>query len=634
MSNVVSPELIKTVVLLATSVTIVPLFKRIGLGSVLGYLVAGCLIGPSVFGMIEDAESVLHMAELGVVMFLFIIGLEMHPERLWAMRKAIFGRGFLQVGLCGALLTFAGIYILHLPKEVAFIAGMGFTLSSTAIVMQVLEERGVTNTPKGQRVISTLIFEDLSIVPLLASIAFLTPETKHIEHQTNWTSIAIALGAVVGLVVAGKWLMNPIFRLISKAHIREMMTAAALLVVLGAALAMEASGLSMAMGAFVAGVMLSESAFRHQLEADIEPFRGLLLGLFFMGVGMSLDLTLVFDNALWLLGIVCLYIIGKALAVYTVARITKLDRKESVGRMTIMAHGGEFAFVLFSAATTAGVMTKDQNATFTAAVIISMLFSPLIGLLMRKINQRKSVNQEEKVDTSDLDPIVDLEDSVLVIGFGRFSQIVCQSLLVRGINVSVIDRNIENIRAAAKFGFKVYYGDGIRLDVLRAAGIEKAKCVVIGINDTDRIESIVQNLKDAYPKLPILARTYDRKTTVSLIKRDVDFIVRETFESALTLSHATLMQLGINKIEADEVIAEVRYLDQERLNEEVLHGFSTDIIRKYWMPKPFIKPHSDAEALNEETAEILEKEDDTNDEAAVETLLHDDSEAEKQKEVE
>ena len=634
MSNVVSPELIKTVVLLATSVTIVPLFKRIGLGSVLGYLVAGCLIGPSVFSFIKDAESVLHMAELGVVMFLFIIGLEMHPERLWAMRKAIFGRGLLQVGLCGSLLTLAGIYLLKLPKEVAFIAGMGFTLSSTAIVMQVLEERGITNTPKGQRVISTLIFEDLAIVPLLASIAFLTPETTHIEHHTNWLSVVIALGTVIGLVVAGKWLMNPIFRLISKAHIREMMTAAALLVVLGAALAMEASGLSMAMGAFVAGVMLSESAFRHQLEADIEPFRGLLLGLFFMGVGMSLDLTLVFDNALWLLGIVCLYIIGKALAVYTVARITKLDRKESVGRMTIMAHGGEFAFVLFSAATTAGVMTKDQNATFTAAVIISMLFSPLIGLLMRKINQRKSTNQEEKVDTSDLDPIVDLEDSVLVIGFGRFSQIVCQSLLVRGINVSVIDRNIENIRAAAKFGFKVYYGDGIRLDVLRAAGIEKAKCVVIGINDTDRIESIVQNLKDAYPKLPILARTYDRTTTVSLIKRDVDFIVRETFESALTLSHATLMQLGINKIEADEVIAEVRYLDQERLNEEVLHGFSTDIIRKYWMPKPFIKPHSDAEALNEETAEILEKEDDTNDEAAVETLLHDDSEAEKQKEVE
>ena len=610
MSNVVSPELIKTVVLLATSVTIVPLFKRIGLGSVLGYLVAGCLIGPSVFSFIKDAESVLHMAELGVVMFLFIIGLEMHPERLWAMRKAIFGRGLLQVGLCGVLLTFAGIYILNLPKEVAFIAGMGFTLSSTAIVMQVLEERGITNTPKGQRVISTLIFEDLSIVPLLASIAFLTPETKHIEHQTNWTSIAIALGAVVGLVVAGKWLMNPIFRLISKAHIREMMTAAALLVVLGAALAMEASGLSMAMGAFVAGVMLSESAFRHQLEADIEPFRGLLLGLFFMGVGMSLDLSLVFNDAVWLLGIVCLYIVGKALAVYTVARITKLDRTESVGRMTIMAHGGEFAFVLFSAATTAGVMSNHENATFTAAVIISLLFSPFITQITRKLAQcgeRKSATQP---DTSDLSPIDDLEDNVLVIGFGRFSQIVCQTLLIRGISVSVIDRNIENIRAAAKFGFKVYYGDGIRLDVLYAAGIEKAKCVVIGINDTDRIETIVSQLKGAYPNLPILTRTYDRKTTVSLIKQDVDFIVRETFESAIALSQATLMKLGIDKIEADEVIKEVRALDQERLNEEVLHGFSNEIVKKYWTPKPFIKPHADAQALNDETAELLIDEDD------------------------
>ena len=605
MSNVISPELIKTVVLLATSVTIVPLFKRLGLGSVLGYLVAGCLIGPSVFGVIEDPSSVVHMAELGVVMFLFIIGLEMHPERLWAMRKAIFGRGLLQVGLCGTLLTLAGIYVLDLSKEVAFIAGMGFTLSSTAIVMQVLEERGISNTPKGQRVISTLIFEDLSIVPLLASIAFLMPETKHIEHNTNWTSIGIALSAVIGLIVAGKWLMNPIFRLISKVHIREMMTAAALLVVLGAALAMEAGGLSMAMGAFVAGVMLSESAFRHQLEADIEPFRGLLLGLFFMGVGMSLDLSLVFHHAFWLLGIVCIYVIGKAISIYLVARLTRLSRPESISRMSMMAHGGEFAFVLFSAALAAGVLNKEQSAALTAAVIISMLFSPLITLAVRKILQRRAVKNPTTEDISDLDSIMNLEDSVLVLGFGRFSQIVCQTLLVRGINVSVIDRNIENIRAAAKFGFKVYYGDGVRLDVLHAAGINKAKCIVIGINDTDRIESIVTQLKHAYPDLPILTRTYDRQTTVNLIKQDVDYIVRETFESALTLGHATLMRLGVNKMEADEVITEVRRLDQERLNEEVLHGFSMDIVRRYWTPQPFIKPHLNAEALNDEAAEIL-----------------------------
>ena len=600
MSSVASPELIKTVILLASSVTIVPLFKRLGLGSVLGYLVAGSLIGPSVFGIIQDPAAVVHLAELGVVMFLFIIGLEMHPERLWAMRKAIFGRGLLQVGLCGCLLTFAGIYLLNLSKEVAFIAGMGFTLSSTAIVMQTLEDRGITSTPKGQRVISTLIFEDLAIVPLLASIAFLVPNSADAKQTTDWMSIGIALAAVVGLIVSGKWLMNPLFRLISKARVREMMTAAALLVVLGAALTMELGGLSMAMGAFVAGVMLSESSFRHQLEADIEPFRGLLLGLFFMGVGMSLDLSLVFNHLFLLLVIVCLYILCKGL--------TRLQHREAFGRMALLAHGGEFAFVLFSAATSASVMSAHENATFTAAVILSMLFSPLITQLARIVTLRAENKQNTQQKNHDLDPIVDLEDTVLVLGFGRFSQIVCQTLLLRGINVAVIDRNIDNIRAAAKFGFKVYYGDGIRLDVLQAAGIEKAKCVVIGINDTDRIEAIVSQLKEAYPELPILTRTYDRQTTVSLIKQDVDFIVRETFESALTLSRATLMKLGINQVEADEVISEVRSLDQERLNEEVLHGFSSEIVKKYWTPKPFIKPHCDAKALNEEAAEILEEE--------------------------
>ena len=460
MSELSNPELVKTVVLLATSVTIVPLFKRIGLGSVLGYLIAGCLIGPSGFGLFQDPSSIVHMAELGVVMFLFIIGLEMHPERLWSMRKAIFGRGLLQVGLCGVLLTLAGIYLLHLSFPVAFIAAMGFSLSSTAIVMQVLEERGISSTPKGQRVVSTLLFEDLSIVPLLAFVAFLSPETDSTSHSTNWTGIGMALVAVLGLVATGKWLMNPIFRMISKAHIREMMTAAALLVVLGAALLMEISGLSMAMGAFVAGVMLSESAFRHQLEADIEPFRGLLLGLFFMGVGMSLDFTLVWHNALWLLGIVFLYILGKAISVYAVARATLLNHKEAIGRTAIMAHGGEFAFVLFSAATTAGVLSADLNATFTAAVIISMLFSPLIVLVLRRLSKPNTLVSINTDQVDGIDLIESVENSVVVLGFGRFSQIVCQTLLARGIQVTVIDSNIDRIRSAAKFGFKVYYGDG------------------------------------------------------------------------------------------------------------------------------------------------------------------------------
>lgn len=622
MSNLANPELVKVVALLATSITIVPLFKRLGLGSVLGYLVAGCLIGPSGFGLFQDPSAVVHMAEIGVVMFLFIIGLEMHPELLWSMRKAIFGRGFLQVASCGALLTFAGIYLLGLSKEVAFIAGMGFTLSSTAIVMQVLEDKGISSTPKGQRIVSTLLFEDLAIVPLLASIAFLAPQAENAETATNWTAIGAGLVGVLILVAAGKWLMNPLFRMISKAKIREMMTAAALLVVLGAALLMEFSGLSMAMGAFVAGVMLSESAFRHQLEADIEPFRGLLLGLFFMGVGMSLDLNLVINNWLWLLGIVALYVFGKGLGIYLVALITRLTQREAIMRVAIMSHGGEFAFVLFASAATAGVLTTQMHATLTAAVIVSMLLSPLLVIFIQRLVARFSKPASpDAPNLAEIEFAEEAENNVLVIGFGRFNQIVCQTLLARGMNVSVIDSNSDHIRAAAKFGFKVYYGDGGRLDVLRAGGLEKADCVIIGISDPKRCEQIVELLKHEYPLKPVLARTYDRLSAVNLIKQHVDYQVRETFESALTLSKVALMKLGVDEIDAGEVIEHIRHLDQERLTEEVLHGLSEERVREYWAIKPFVKPQHEGEALNSAAADILATEDDEQaDEAAAEAV--------------
>lgn len=605
MSNLVSPELVKIVVLLATSVTIVPLFKRIGLGSVLGYLVAGCLVGPSGIGLFQDPGAVVHMAELGVVMFLFIIGLEMHPELLWAMRKAIFGRGFLQVATCGTLLTLAGIYVLGFSKEVAFIAGMGFALSSTAIVMQVLEDKGISSTPKGQRIVATLLFEDLAIVPLLASVAFLAPN-QATESTTNWAAIGISLVAVLILVAAGKWLINPIFRIISKAKIREMMTAAALLVVLGAALLMEISGLSMAMGAFLAGVMLSESSFRHQLEADIEPFRGLLLGLFFMGVGMSLDLGLVLNNWLWLLAIVAVYVVGKGLGIFIIAAITRLSMTESMMRMTIMAHGGEFAFVLFSAAATAGILSPDNHATFTAAVIVSMLLSPLLILLLQGVNKKKSKN--ELPNMVGVDIAEDLEANVLVLGFGRFSQIVCQVLLARGLSVSVIDSNTDHIRAAARFGFKVYYGDGTRLDVLRASGIANADCVIVGVGNPQKTEKIVELIKSEYPLVPVFTRTYDRQSAVDLVKKHhVDYYVRETFESALALSQVAIERLGTSMQEAKEIINYVRRLDAERFNEEVLHGFSAEVARKYWSPTPWVNPQHEGTALNEATADMLEE---------------------------
>ncbi|HGO5814586.1 TPA: monovalent cation:proton antiporter-2 (CPA2) family protein [Mannheimia haemolytica] len=606
MSGLVSPELVKTVVLLATSVTIVPLFKRIGLGSVLGYLVAGCLVGPAGFGLFQDPAAVVHMAELGVVMFLFIIGLEMHPELLWAMRKAIFGRGFLQVATCGTLLTLAGIYLLGFSKEVAFIAGMGFTLSSTAIVMQVLEDKGISSAPKGQRIVATLLFEDLAIVPLLAFVAFLSPNQADAEAGTNWAAIGISIVAVLVIIAAGKWLMNPVFRIISKAKIREMMTAAALLVVLGAALLMEISGLSMAMGAFLAGVMLSESSFRHQLEADIEPFRGLLLGLFFMGVGMSLDLGLVLNNWVWLLAIVAVYVIGKGLGIFIVAAMTRLSLAESIMRTTIMSHGGEFAFVLFSAAATAGILTPDNHATFTAAVIVSMLLSPLLILIKQGVKKKKG--KTEAPNMTGVDTPKDLEANVLVIGFGRFNQIVCQVLLAKGLSVSVIDSNTDHIRAAARFGFKLYYGDGARLDVLRASGIANANCVIVGVGNPERTEKIVELIKSEYPLVPVFARTYDRQSAVDLVKKHhVDYYVRETFESAITLSQAAIEHLGSSEEEAKQIINYVRRLDADRFNEEVLHGFSEEVLRKYWVPTPWVNPQHEGTALNEATADMLEE---------------------------
>ncbi|MDE4020548.1 cation:proton antiporter, partial [Glaesserella parasuis] len=472
-----------------------------------------------------------------------------------------------------------------------------------------LEEKGISTTPKGQRIVSTLIFEDLAIVPLLASIAFLAPEQAGAEQGTNWTAIGAGLVGVLILVASGKWLMNPLFKMISKAHIREMMTAAALLVVLGSALLMELSGLSMAMGAFVAGVMLSESSFRHQLEADIEPFRGLLLGLFFMGVGMSLDLSLVLNNWLWLLGVILLYVVGKGLSIYVVALVTKLTNLEAIMRTAIMSHGGEFAFVLFSAAATAGVFTADNQATFTAAVIVSMLLSPLVMIVIQRL-----VNLKVKKSTGEAQPNLEgiefaenLESSVLVIGFGRFSQIICQVLLARRINVSVIDSDVENIRMATRFGFKVYYGDGARIDVLRASGIAQADCVIVGLAEPDRTLQILELIKHEYPLVPVFARSYDRFNTVNLIKHHVDYQVRETFESALLLSKVTLERLGATETEAQDVINLVRHLDQERLNEEVLHGFSDEIAKKYWRVEPFVKPAHEATALNEETADILEE---------------------------
>ncbi|MBO1021961.1 cation:proton antiporter [Methylobacterium sp. SD274] len=567
-------ELVQVVALLAAGVVAVPVFKRIGLGSVLGYLVAGLAIGPFGLGLFSDAHAILHVAELGVVMFLFIIGLEMEPSRLWGMRREIFGLGLAQVGVCIAALMLVGIAMGFSPA-ISFVAGTGFVLTSTAIVMQLLEERGSLSTPKGQRIVAILLLEDLAIVPLLAIVALLAPGGQATGTMDRVYGIGIALGSVAALVAAGRWLLNPLFRLLAAAKAREVMTAAALLVVLGSALAMQLGGLSMAMGAFLAGVLLSESSFRHQLEADIEPFRGILLGLFFLGVGMSLDLTVIAANWALILTGVAAYMVVKSIVIYAIARLLRASHPEAMERAALMAQGGEFAFVLYAAAASAGIIDGTTNAILTATIILSMAVTPLMVIAFDRLGPKASVSTEGVAVPENL------VGSALIIGFGRFGQVVSQPLISRGCSVSIIDTNPAYIRVAEQFGFKVYYGDGTRLDILHAAGAATARAILICIDDREAARRIAELARAEFPLVPVLARARDREHAIELIHAGVAYQLRETLESALAFGEQALLAIGDEPDSASAVMAEVRRRDAERLDMETVGGIyaGRDLIR-------------------------------------------------------
>jgi glutathione-regulated potassium-efflux system protein KefB len=601
--EVPTSELAKVVVLLAAGVVAVPLFKRAGLGSVLGYLTAGVIIGPFGFAVFSEPSTILHVAELGVVMFLFVIGLEMEPSRLWGLRRQIFGLGALQVCVCGALLTGIGILAGFAPI-VAFIGGMGFTLTSTAVVVQVLEERGDTLTPLGQRAISILLLEDLAIVPLLAIVAFLAPVTAMAPSGSRWEHIAIAIAAVAALVAAGRWLLNPFFNILARAEAREVMTAAALLVVLGASLLMQFAGLSMAMGAFLAGVLLSESTFRHQLEADIEPFRGILLGLFFIAVGMSLDLALIVRDWQFIVLGTLAYMTAKALGIYLVARLLRTPHREAIYRTALFAQGGEFAFVLYAAAAAAGIFDGGVNASLTAIVILSMALTPLLILALRWMPK------EDKQSMDGVEVAEGLKANALVIGFGRFGQVASQHLLLRGIDVSIIEKDTEMIRAAADFGFKVYYGDGTRLDVLRTSGALEAEAILVCVDEPETANRIVEIVKSEFPLSKLYVRAFDRTHTLSLIKAGVDYQIRETLESAMTFGEQALIGLGVPREEAAEVTADARKRDAERLQLQLSGGIyaGRSLLRgNISIPTPLAPPKREGSVVDAATAKAMDQ---------------------------
>ncbi|WP_373882817.1 monovalent cation:proton antiporter-2 (CPA2) family protein [Acinetobacter pittii] len=598
-----SISLVAPVVLLAAAVIAVPIFKRIGLGSVLGYLIAGLIIGPFGFAFFQDSAAILHIAELGIVMYLFVIGLEMQPSHLWSLRREIFGLGTLQIIICALALTGVGL-LFGFTWQVAFIGAAGFVLTSTAIVMQLLGDRGDLTQPRGQKIVAILLFEDLLIVPLLAIIAFMAP--NHVVESTSvrLENIGIGLIAIAGLIAAGYWLLNPLFRLLAAAKAREVMTAAALLVVLGAALLMQVSGLSMAMGAFLAGVLLSESTFRHQIEADIEPFRGILLGLFFLGVGMSLDLSVVAQNWQLIISGVIALMFAKALMIYMVARVTKSPHTEALDRALLMAQGGEFAFVLFSAALSAQVIDSTVKSNLTAIVVLSMVLTPIVGIIFKSFTQAKTKVSLENIDVAD-----GLSGSVLMIGFGRFGQVTSQLLLARGVDVTIIDNNTDMIRNAEKFGFKIYYGDGCRLDILHASGAATAQAIVVCVDSKETTNRIVELVTHEFPLAKLLVRSYDREHSLHLVKQKVDFMIRETFESAIKFGGVILQELGVDEDEVERITEEIRDLDNERFETEIAaDDVNAGVGMQYTHthhPRPtapLIRPKQEGRILNKEDA--------------------------------
>ncbi len=592
----------QAVILLGSAVVAAPLFKKIGLGTVLGYLFAGIVIGP-IFGLIGNAEDILHFAELGIVFLLFIVGLEVKPSRLWSMRHDILGLGTLQVVSCGLVLTLLIAFTVD-NANVALVAGFGLALSSTAFALQMLENSGNVNTRYGRRTFSILLFQDLAIIPLLAILPLLTTSA---EVGPGWPAFFIAVLAILLVIVAGRYLLNPFLGIIARTGAKEAMIAAALLVVFGSAMAMHTVGLSMALGSFLAGVLLAESSYRLELEANIEPFRGILLGLFFVAVGLSLDLQVVAEYWYIILVSAPILMAMKAMLIYICCRLFGSTHPESVKIAAVLPQAGEFGFVLFAAATSIGLLDQTTSSFLIALVVISMALTPVSMRLGELLLDRLKIEELEE----------DFEGAgspVLMVGFSRMGQIASQTLLAAGTDVTIIDNNPNMIRQASRFGFRIYFGDGTRKDVLLAAGIEQAKLVAICTHSPAITNRIVDLIASEFPGKPIYVRAYDRAHTLELKKREVTYHIRETFESALVFGAEMLSGLGLSEDEAGKIVEDVRRLDQERLEVQFNEGIHAGIDIMHTrpiVPEPLVEPQHPAEALDEKSRELVEEDEPT-----------------------
>jgi len=554
----------EAVVYLGASVVLVPLFVRFKLGAVLGYLAAGIIIGPSLLGLVSEPEQVLKFAEFGIVLLLFVIGLELQPSRLWALRRDIFGLGAAQVILCGLALTGLVMVATNLTWQAALVVGLPLGLSSTALVMQLLNERKIAATAFGERSFAMLLFQDLAIVPLLTIVAALS-RVPDPDALPGWQMALMTVAALAFLVLVGRYLLPPVFRIIGQLGAREAFVAAALLSVLGSALLMASLGLSMALGAFVAGVMLAESPYRHALEADIEPFRGLLLGLFFVAIGMTLDLSVLRDQWALVIALVFGVMAIKTGVIFALARAFGTGATRAFQMGLLLSQGGEFGFVLFAEAASGLLISPKAAQLFGAVVTVSMAVTPLIFLLASRLRVDGAV-----ADTARDGPETGIHSDgdkgrAIIVGGGRFGQVVAQMLAARGVLVTTIDLDAELIDISKRFGIKVYFGDGRRMDILRAAGIDQAALLIFAIDGAWDVAATLEPIRTEWPDLPILARAYDRVHLLQLRRAGVETVVRETFESGVEMGRQALGALNTPATMIDAIAEEFRRRDDERL---------------------------------------------------------------------
>ncbi len=580
-----SDFLIQAATYLGAAVIAVPIFNRFKLGSILGYLAAGVAVGPFGFNLLHMQEGVFHIAELGVVLFLFVIGLELSLSRLWSMRQQIFGLGAAQVAVTGVLI--AGLFILAdvMPAPAAVIAGLSLAFSSTAFALQLLKDRGEFNTSYGKQSFSILLFQDLAVIPLLAAIPFIASLSvvagAGAGEGMGWAAVAKPVGVLVALIIIGRYGLDRAFHIVAGSGSREAFAATALLVVALTALAVSWAGLSMALGAFLAGALLAESAYRHQIETDIEPFRGLLLGLFFISIGMRLDLAVIAASWWMVLGGAAGLVVIKAVLLYALTRAAKSTHNNALKTAAVLSQGGEFAFVVISLGVDALLFTNGAATLLSAIVTISMASTPLLVMAVHRIAKSGADSGE------DLEGPRGGHDHVIIAGFGRVGQIVSQVLRNSGVSVTAIDRAPAHIRNAQRFGFKVYFGDASRLDVLMTAGAMDASAVLLCMDDTQAVNHAVEALRAAVPNLTIIACAHDRTHEIELAQLGPDVIIRETLESSVLMAREALTRMGHDQDEIDDYVEQFRTIDRERLLAQRDYGMEAG---KELLHQPYARP--------------------------------------------